>query len=87
MSIATLMSAPGTTLAEGKVVVASKVFTESRILAEIITQLVEYHTELEVVRRHGLGGTSICFTALTTGEIDVYPEYTGTGWAVVLAAR
>ena len=58
-------------------VVASKDFNESYILAEIMAQLLE-SDGFEVERRFGLGGTLICYEALRTGEIDVYPEYTGT---------
>jgi len=68
----------------GRVVVGSKSFTESRLLSEMLVALLEEHTELEVEHRPDLGGTLVCFTALETGAIDVYPEYTGTGWAVIL---
>lgn len=66
------------------IVVGSKTFTESRILAEIMAQLIEANTDLPVRRRLGLGGTLICFSALRQGELDLYPDYTGTGWAAVL---
>jgi osmoprotectant transport system permease protein len=64
--------------------IGSKLFTESRLLAEIMAQLIEARTDLEVERRFGLGGTQICFGALKGGEIDLYVEYTGTGWSVIL---
>ncbi|AQG80265.1 ABC transporter permease/substrate-binding protein [Spirosoma montaniterrae] len=66
------------------VVIGSKVFTEQYILSEIYRQLLEGHTRLRVVTKTGLGGTQICFDALRTGAIDVYPEYTGTGLLVIL---
>ncbi len=65
-------------------VVASKSFTESRILGELMAQMIEAHTEVPVKRKMGLGGTLICFTALKNGEVDLYPDYTGTAWAVLL---
>jgi glycine betaine/choline ABC-type transport system substrate-binding protein len=65
-------------------VVGSKAFTESRILAHMIGLLVEERLGAPVTVRDGLGGTLITFEALRAGEIDLYPEYTGTGWAVVL---
>lgn len=65
------------------VVVASKPFGESYLLAEIFAQLLEAHG-LFVERRPGLGATEIAFGALRTGAIDVYPEYTGTGLTAVL---
>lgn len=66
------------------IVVGSKAFTESRVLAEIMIQLIEAKTGLEVEHREGLGGTQIVFAALKSGEIDIYPEYTGTGWTIML---
>lgn len=68
----------------GTVSVASKTFTESRLLAEMIAQLIEARTDIRVERRMGLGGTMVVFTALREGEADIYPEYTGTAWSVVL---
>ena len=68
----------------GTVVVGAKNFTESAVLAELMAQTIEAHTTLTVERRTSLGGTAICWTALRTGEIDLYADYTGTGWAVLL---
>lgn len=65
-------------------VIGSKNFTENRILAEILAQLIRAHTEIPVELNDGLGGTLVVFSALREGEIDLYPEYTGTGWAIVL---
>jgi osmoprotectant transport system substrate-binding protein/osmoprotectant transport system permease protein len=58
--------------------VGSKSFTESYLIAEIVARLVEQTGEAKVDRRFGLGGTGMIYRALETGEIDVYPEYTGT---------
>ena len=57
--------------------VGSKAFTESVILGEIITCLAR-HQGLTVHHHRQLGGTRILWEALLAGEIDVYPEYTGT---------
>lgn len=57
--------------------IGSKNFSESYLLAEMAAQLLEQRG-LTVERRFGLGGTLICFEALTRGEIDLYVEYTGT---------
>ena len=65
------------------VVVASKPFGESYLLAEIFAQLLEARG-IPVDRRPGLGATEVAFRALTSGAIDVYPEYTGTGLLVLL---
>ncbi len=59
------------------VTVGSKNFNESYLLAEMASQLLE-HAGYDVERRFGLGGTLICYQALTAGEIDLYVEYTGT---------
>src|SRR6185436_6138350 len=58
--------------------VGSKRFTESYILGEILTQTAKSAGEADAVHRQGLGNTAIVLNALTSGSIDVYPEYTGT---------
>ncbi|HKJ66319.1 MAG TPA: glycine betaine ABC transporter substrate-binding protein [bacterium] len=66
------------------ITIASKNFTEQFILAHIFHCLIENYTELSAELKTGLGGTKICFDALIHGEIDLYPEYTGTGLLVLL---
>lgn len=61
-----------------KVRVGSKIFTESYILAEIISQKLEELPNVEVERRFGLGATGITLQAMKNNEIDICPEYTGT---------
>lgn len=70
--------------ASDTIVVGSKNFMESRLLAEMFAQLIESRTNLPVKRRLGLAGTQVCFEALKTGGIDLYPEYTGTGLVTLL---
>ncbi len=71
--------------AEGGVVtVGSKNFAENRLLAEMFAQLIEARTGLTVRRKLNMAGTAICFEALRSGDIDLYPEYTGTGLAAIL---
>jgi osmoprotectant transport system substrate-binding protein/osmoprotectant transport system permease protein len=65
------------------IVVASKPFGESYLLAEMFAQLLEARG-FEVERRPGIGATELAFEALRTGAIDVYPEYTGTGLTAIL---
>ena len=65
-----------------EVVVGSKRFTESYILAEIMAQLLE-SKNFRVQRQFGLAGTSIALKALQEAQVQVYPEYTGTIAAVV----
>ena len=57
--------------------VGSKKFTESVILGEIITQLAE-NEGAEIQYRKEIGGTRVLWNGLLNGEIDIYPEYTGT---------
>jgi len=72
-----LFISQGQVAARDPIRVGSKHFTESYILAEVMAQLLEANG-VPVARTHGLGGTMICFEALRNGNIDVYPEYTGT---------
>jgi osmoprotectant transport system permease protein len=67
------------------IVVGSKNFTESYVLAEIMAQLLEA-ADYDVERRFGFGGTRLTFEALRNGEIDIYPEYTGTISETILEA-
>ncbi|HUX34782.1 MAG TPA: glycine betaine ABC transporter substrate-binding protein [Gemmatimonadaceae bacterium] len=73
----------GDSTAPRPVVVASKPFGESYVLAEMFAQLLEARG-MAVDRRLGLGATQIAFSALRAGAIDVYPEYTGTGLVAIL---
>jgi osmoprotectant transport system permease protein len=75
---------PSSASANNTIIVGSKNFLENRLLAEMFAQLIEAQTTLTVERRLGLAGTQICFQALTTGGIDLYPEYTGTGLVTIL---
>lgn len=65
-------------LAASSLTVGSKRFPESEILGEMITQIASRTGETRATHKLGLGNTGIVFTALKTGSIDVYPEYTGT---------
>jgi osmoprotectant transport system substrate-binding protein/osmoprotectant transport system permease protein len=58
--------------------VGSKRFTESYILGEILKQSGQAAGETTAVHQQGLGNTAIVLNALTSGNIDIYPEYTGT---------
>jgi osmoprotectant transport system permease protein len=60
-----------------KIVVGSKLDAEGRILGEVMAQHLESRG-FQVERKLGLGATLICFQALANGDIDVYPEYSGT---------
>lgn len=62
---------------EKNTVIGSKRFTESYVLGELV-KLTLGDAGVQVVYRQGLGSTAIIFQALLTGQIDLYPEYTGT---------
>jgi osmoprotectant transport system permease protein len=59
------------------IVVGSKSFTESVVLGEILGHLAR-RTGATVEHRAGLGGTRVLWNGLLAGEIDIYPDYTGT---------
>lgn len=66
------------------ITIGSKNFTENIILGEMMAQLLEAKTSLHVVRKLNLGGTLVNFNALKAGQVDLYPDYTGTGLVEVL---
>jgi osmoprotectant transport system substrate-binding protein len=68
----------------GRIVVASKDFTEQTILGEIIAQQIERRLGAPVERKLNLGGTLLAHKAMLAGQIDVYPEYTGTALMEIL---
>lgn len=68
----------------GIVRIGSKIFGEQYILSYIYKMLITGNTDLKVETKTGLGGTKICFEALINNQIDMYPEYTGTGLLVIL---
>ena len=68
------------------IVVGSKNFTESVILGELIAQRLE-KAGCRVDRKLDLGGTLVCDNAITSGALDVYPEYSGTAQAAILAGK
>jgi osmoprotectant transport system permease protein len=70
---------------EGAVVVGSKNFTEQIILGEILAQALESEG-VPVVRKLNLGGTFICDSALRSGDIDMYVEYSGTALTAIFKA-
>lgn len=81
VAMVTLLSGCGT---KNKVIkIGHKNFTEQRILGQMFAVLIEenlgYQTDVTE-----FGGTNIAFEALKTGEIDMYPDYTGTAYGAIL---
>lgn len=65
------------------IVVGSKNFTESVLLGEVIAQRLE-SAGCSVERKLDLGGTLVCDKAMLGGDLDVYPEYSGTALTAIL---
>jgi len=66
------------------VVIGSKSFSEQFILANMMADMIRAKTHLQVRLKLNLGGTLVCQQALLSGDIDMYPEYTGTAYLVIL---
>lgn len=65
--------------------IATKPMTEQYILGEMLDILIEQDTDLTVELTQGVGGgTANIMPGMESGEFDLYPEYTGTGWNQVL---
>ena len=65
--------------------IATKPMTEQYVLGEMLKILIEQGTDLDVELTQGVGGgTSNIQPAMESGEFDIYPEYTGTAWNMVL---
>ncbi|MDY7225948.1 glycine betaine ABC transporter substrate-binding protein [Hyalangium sp. s54d21] len=77
---------PQTAEAPSEVRVGSKKFTESVILGELVARLART-TGTRAVHRRELGGTAVLWEALRRGELDIYPEYTGTLRQELLSGR
>jgi osmoprotectant transport system substrate-binding protein len=68
----------------GKIVIAGKRFTEQIILTHILGEYLKEKTSLDVTVKSNLGGVYILTEALKQKDIDMYVEYTGTGYLNVL---
>lgn len=86
--LATLMLwlATASIQAEASLTVGSKKFTESVILGELVTGLLRSQGSRAVHHRE-LGGTRVLWNALLRGDIDMYPDYTGTLRHEILAGE
>jgi len=67
-----------------RVVIGSKNFAEQLLLGEIAAQQIERRLHIAVDRKLEIGGTLLAHEALVKGDIDLYPEYTGTALTAVL---
>lgn len=74
----------GTASQENTVVISGKKFTEQVILVHLLAQLLEEHTDLHVVAKPDVGPTDVLHQGMLDGDIDLYVEYTGTAYMIVL---
>jgi osmoprotectant transport system substrate-binding protein len=80
------LPAAGAAAEGGPVRIGSKDFTEELLLGEMYALLLE-NAGVPVERKLNLAGTEVAHQALTKGEIDLYPEYTGTGYLFILGIK
>ena len=83
-SLTLLFALTGCSSKSSSIRVGSKNFTEQVVLGEIIAQHLEHRLNQKVERRLNLGCTLLAHGALLNGEIDLYPEYTGTALTAIL---
>jgi osmoprotectant transport system substrate-binding protein len=81
--VISLLTACGGSQGDKSITIGSKDFAEQYIVAEMYAQVLE-QDGFTVARKFGLAGTPVAQAALLAGEIDLYPEYTGTGLLTVL---
>lgn len=90
LSLALLAGCGGAKPSEGgapaakQVTIGSKDFTENIVLGEMVAQLIEQNSDIKVERKLNLGGTTVNFGGVQNGDLDLYPEYDGTGYGVHL---
>jgi len=77
--------APQAAKQEPKIVIASKPFAEQFILAHMAAEVLKAKAKVAVdISKIGMGPSELLHPALLKGQIDVYPEYTGTAWMAIL---
>lgn len=70
--------------AKGKIVISGKKFTEQVILTHLLAEYVKANTDLDVEVKDSLGGAFMLQQAIENGDVDMYVEYTGTGYLNIL---
>ncbi|HET7615352.1 MAG TPA: glycine betaine ABC transporter substrate-binding protein, partial [Bacillales bacterium] len=71
----------------GPIVISGKPWTEQRILPYILADYIKAKTDYSVKVRPNVGETNVLQEAITQGDIDMYVEYTGTGYLAVLKKK
>ena len=78
IAVAALAAALTATAAQAQVVVSSKIDTEGGVVGNIIKQVLDANS-IPTTDKIQLGPTNVVRDAITAGQIDIYPEYTGNG--------
>lgn len=78
---------PSMGIARETIIVGSKGFSESIILEKMLKQLLIEKYDQKVDSKSSLGGTKVAFDAIKHGAIDIYPEYTGTAFQMILKLK
>lgn len=73
-----------TSMNKKTITVGSMNFTEQLILGNILSQLIQNHTDYDVEEQLNLGGSQVTFSAIKSGSIDLYVEYLGTAYVNML---
>ena len=66
------------------ITIGSKDYTDQLVLGNLVSEMIEDRTDIQVNRKMNLGGTQVCFSALQSGDIDMYVEYSGTAYSDIL---
>jgi glycine betaine/choline ABC-type transport system substrate-binding protein/ABC-type proline/glycine betaine transport system permease subunit len=72
---------------QNEIVIGSKNFNEQLILGNMLGTLIEDNTNYKVKEELNLGGTSVVFNAMKSGDVDMYVEYTGTGLVDIMQKK
>ena len=66
------------------ITVSGKDFTEQNILCEMVSDYIEFNSDISVNRKCNLGGAQVVFSAIQRGDIDLYVDYLGTDYTDIL---
>ncbi|WP_443663301.1 ABC transporter permease/substrate-binding protein [Clostridium sp.] len=85
--IASIVIAPYFFAQKKEITIAGKLGSEPEILINMYKLMIEDETNLTVKLKPGMGKTSFLFNALKSGDIDIYPEFTGTALETFVKER
>ena len=66
------------------IIVSSKPEVEGVIIGHMIADVLEYHTDYTIERNLGLGSSTIIYSAMLSGDIDIYTEYSGSAFSGIM---